>query len=65
MPDKAVTKCYTILPKHIAIVTRVAQENGNSSDSAALRFIIEEYDRLTTTTQTDSSPPAPDPNQQN
>jgi hypothetical protein len=44
---KTITKCYTISTDHAAIISKVAKENGASSDSAALRFIIEEYLRLT------------------
>jgi hypothetical protein len=41
-----ITKTYTLLPNHVATIARVAKNNGNSSASAALRFIIEEYARL-------------------
>ncbi len=43
MAEQMITKAYTILPVHIATIKQVAKDNGQSSDSAALRFIIDDW----------------------
>lgn len=37
------TKCFELEQEHIDIVEQVAKENGDSSASAALRFIIDDW----------------------
>jgi len=45
MPEtqQKVTKSFSLEPVHIATIIQVAKDNGNSSESAALRHIIDEY----------------------
>ena len=42
-------KAYNLEPHHIATINQVAKDNGESSRSAALRFIIDEWARLNRT----------------
>ena len=39
-------KTYMVGPVHDAIVKSAAKDNGNSSESAAVRFIIEDWERM-------------------
>jgi len=43
--DKVI-KSFSILQEHADIISQIAKENGDSSESAALRYIINEYVRL-------------------
>jgi len=40
------TKSYSLEPTHIATIIQVAKDNGNCSESAALRHIVDEFVRL-------------------
>lgn len=40
---KKVTKAYMVEPAHVAIIQQVAKDNGSSSASAGLRFIINDW----------------------
>ena len=42
---RMVTKAYTIFPNQVAVIKQTAKDNGQSSDSAALRFIIDDWVR--------------------
>jgi len=46
-PQQKVTKSFSLEPVHIATIIQVAKDNGNSSESAALRHIIEDWSRMT------------------
>jgi hypothetical protein len=41
MKAKKITKAYTLTPVHIATIKATAKDNGDSSDSAALRHILD------------------------
>jgi len=41
-----ITKSYSLEPQHIATIAQVGKDNGNCGDSAALRFIVDEFVRL-------------------
>lgn len=43
MLEKSITKCFTLYPPHIATIQQEAKDNGQSSDSAALRLILDEW----------------------
>ena len=43
MAQNYVTKAYSIEPVHEATIKQVAKDYGESSDSAALRFIIDRF----------------------
>ena len=43
MAQNYVTKAYSIEPVHEATIKQVAKDHGESSDSAALRFIIDRF----------------------
>lgn len=62
LSQKVITKAYTLFPPHIAFIAQVARNLGQSSDSAALRFIIEEYAQikgLPVNAQPNNSQPTP------
>ena len=42
---QTVTKAYTLYPIHISVISQVAKDNGQSSASAALRYIIDAWAR--------------------
>lgn len=42
---KKITKAYSVESNHVAIIKQVAKDNGGSSDSAGLRFIIDDWAR--------------------
>jgi len=46
MAQTKTTKSYSLEAQHIATIAQVGKDNGNSGDSAALRFIIDEFVRL-------------------
>jgi len=46
MAQTKITKSYSLESQHIATIAQVGKDNGNSGDSAALRFIIDEYVRF-------------------
>ena len=43
MAQNYITKAYSIEPVHVATIAQVAKDHGESSDSAALRFIIDKF----------------------
>ena len=43
MTQNYVTKAYSLEPVHEATIKQVAKDHGESSDSAALRFIIDRF----------------------
>jgi len=43
MEQPTITKAFTLLPNHIAVIRQIAKDNGQSSYSAALRHIIEKF----------------------
>lgn len=45
MPKK-ITTSFTLEERHIALIAQVGKDNGNSSNSAALRFILDQYVHL-------------------
>lgn len=55
------TKCYTLEPHQIATIKAVAKDHGNGSDAAALRYIIDQYVKLTWDA---AQPPRPAPQAQ-
>lgn len=57
--SEKVTKSFTLLPMHVAIIAQVAKDNGQSSDSAALRFILDEWVELKDKEWRTKGPPAP------
>jgi len=49
MPEsqqQKVTKSFSLEPVHVATIIQVAKDNGNSSESAALRHIIDEWAQM-------------------
>ena len=54
------TKSYTLENHHIATIKAVAKDHGNGSDAAALRYIIDQYVKLTWDAAL-PQPPAPAP----
>jgi hypothetical protein len=46
------TKSFTLGPQHIATIEQVAKDHGDTTVSAAMRYIIDEYVRLTHAAQT-------------
>lgn len=40
---RKITKAYTLTPVHIATIKATAKDNGDSSDSAALRHILDNH----------------------
>lgn len=40
------TKCYRLEAHQVAAVQQLAKDNGESSESAAIRFIIDDWVRL-------------------
>ena len=43
MAQNYITKAYSIEPVHEATIKQVAKDHGQSSDSAALRHIIDRF----------------------
>ena len=43
MKTGKVTKAYSLAPVHIATIKATAKDNGDSSDSAALRHILDNH----------------------
>lgn len=42
-----ITKSYPLEDYHIATIKAVAKDHGSGSDAAALRYIIDQYVKLT------------------
>ena len=43
--EQTTTKAYTLYPSQIDVIKDVAKRNGDSGDSAALRYIITDWQR--------------------
>ena len=46
MAQTKITKSYSLESQHIATIAQIGKDNGNCGDSAALRYIVDEFVRL-------------------